>query len=54
MPAAWSPRPELDRRIEYGVFIASRVISFLVSKRETLFPQKRTPWYQPSDEDVPK
>ncbi len=46
--------PELDREIEYATFLASRVMSSLVSRREGLFPQKKTPWYQPSDEEVPK
>jgi hypothetical protein len=47
-------RPEPDREIEYAAFRASRVMSSLVSKRETLFPQKREPRYQATDEDVPK
>jgi hypothetical protein len=34
--------------------LPGRVMSSPVSKRERLFPQKRTPWSQPSDEDVPK
>ena len=46
--------PDLDREIEYATFPASKVMSSLVAKRESLFPQKHTPWYQPSDEDVPK
>jgi len=49
-----SSSPELDREIEYATFLASRVMASLVSKREGLFPQKREPWYQPRDEDVPK
>jgi hypothetical protein len=46
--------PELDREIEYASCLASRVMSSLVSRRDGLFPQKRTPWYETSDEDVPK
>lgn len=49
-----SSNPELDREIEYATFLASRVMASLVSKREGLFPQRREPWYQPRDEDVPK
>ena len=46
--------PELDAEIEYATYLASRVMSSLVAKREGLFPQKREPWYQATDEDVPK
>ena len=46
--------PELDREIEYAAYLASRVMSSLVSRRESLFPQKREPWYQPRNEDVLK
>ena len=46
--------PELDAEIEYAAYLASRVLSSLVAKREGLFPQNREPWYQPSDEDVQK
>jgi hypothetical protein len=56
-PATFSrttANPELDREIEYAAFLASRVMSSLVARREGLFPQKREPWYQATDEDVPK
>jgi hypothetical protein len=49
-----SSNPELDREIECAAFLASRVMASLVFKREGLFPQRREPWYQPRDEDVPK
>jgi hypothetical protein len=56
-PATFSrttANPELDAEIEYAAFLASRVMSSLVAKREGIFPQKREPWYQATDEDVPK
>lgn len=49
-----SSNSELEKEIEYATFLASRVMSSLVSRREGLFPQKSTPWYQPNEEDVPK
>jgi len=56
-PATFSQtaaNPELDAEIEYAAYLASRVMSSLVARREGLFPQKPEPWYQPSEEDVPK
>jgi hypothetical protein len=46
--------PELDKEIEYATFLASRVMSSLVSRRDGLFPQRKEPRYQACDEDVPK
>jgi len=46
--------PELNDEIEYAAYLASRVMSSLIARREGLFPQKREPWYQPTDEDVPR
>jgi hypothetical protein len=45
---------ELEEEIQYASFLASRVLSSLVSRRDGMFPKKREPWYQPRDEDVPK
>ena len=45
---------ELDAEIDYAAHLASRVLSRLISREEGIFPQKRVPWYQPNDEDVPK
>ena len=47
-------QPELDREIEYAANLAKSVLSRLMSRAETIFPQRREPWYQPGDEDVPK
>src|ERR1700743_743530 len=46
--------PELDREIDYAIYLARRVLSVLLSKSESIFPQKREAWYQPSGDDVPK
>jgi hypothetical protein len=46
--------PEMDREIDFAIHLARRVLSALVSKSESIFPQKRDAWYQPSGEDVPK
>jgi hypothetical protein len=46
--------PERDREIDYAIHMARRVLSALLSKSESIFPQKRETWYQPSGEDVPK
>jgi len=45
---------ELDREIDFAANLAKSVLAHLMSKSEVIFPQKREPWYQPSDEDVPK
>jgi hypothetical protein len=46
--------PELDREIDFAIHMARRVLSALLSKSESIFPQKHEAWYQPSGEDVPK
>jgi hypothetical protein len=35
--------PELDREIEYSIHLARRVLSALLLKCESFFPQKRSP-----------
>jgi hypothetical protein len=59
--AKWKPdfdkstaHPELEREIDFASNLAERVLSALVSKKEGMFPQRREPWYQPSDEDMAK
>jgi len=46
--------PELDEEIDFAANLAGRVLSHLISRRGGIFPQRREPWYQPNDEDVPK
>jgi hypothetical protein len=56
-PAKFDPNlsnHDLQQEIDYAAHLAGRVLSSLMSKREGMFPQKRTPWYQPLDGDVPK
>ena len=44
----------LDREIDYSIALASSVLSKLLTRREAIFPQKKEPWYQANDEDIPK
>lgn len=45
----------LDKEIEYAAHLAGRVLSVLIHRHETIFPQRQEPWYQAKDdEDVPK
>jgi hypothetical protein len=59
--AKWPPRAdeslagqELSDEIQFAAQIASRVMSTLIGKYETIFPQRKEPWYQPNDDDTPK
>jgi hypothetical protein len=45
---------ELEREIEHAAHVAGRVMSHLVSRRPSSFPQKKKPWYAGDDEDQPK
>jgi hypothetical protein len=42
------------RLTEKNEHLASSILSRLLSKKEGLFPQKREPWYQLSEQDIPK
>jgi hypothetical protein len=44
----------LNKEIDFAIGLADSVLSRLMSKKEIIFPQRREPWYQPDDEDVPK
>ena len=63
--AKWSSRPpedcggadidhELDQEVRFATRVTFRVMHELLSKHEGLFPQKRTPMWEPTDEGVPK
>lgn len=60
--AKWPPRldtstsgVQLDEEIQFAVSIASRVMGTVVQRYESIFPQRREPWYRTTeDEDVPK
>lgn len=46
---------EMNEEIEFAAYIAGRVLSKLMTKNETIFPQRKEAWYQAKDdEDVPK
>ena len=46
--------PALDEEIHYAAALAGRILSHLVNTREEIFPQRKQPWYQPNNEDVPQ
>ena len=59
--AKWAARSDaalsevdLDLEIDHSAHLASRVLSKLVGKHPSMFPALKVPWYQASDEDVPK
>ena len=60
--AKWLPRGnggtnsdrELDVEIENAVHLAGRVLSTLVSRHASIFPNKKEPWFVPNDEDTPE
>jgi hypothetical protein len=43
---------DMNEEIEFAAYIAGRVLSKLMTKNETIFPQRKEPWYQADDEDV--
>ncbi len=47
-------QPEWDAEVEHSVQIATRVLSYLLSRSPGLFQQKDVPWYQPTEDDSPK
>jgi len=44
----------LDQEIDYSIALANSVLSKLLARREAIFPQRKEPWYQANDEDIPK
>lgn len=59
--AKWPPNADpslvdqdLEKEIGFAIHTAHRVFMTLITKYESLFPQKKEPWYQPNDEDVQK
>ena len=63
--AKWSSRPkndcggadidhELDQEIRYATRMTIRIMRALMKDHECLFPQKLTPTWEPTGEDVPK
>jgi len=45
---------DLEKEIDYAIGLAHSVLSKLLSKHASIFPQRREPWYQASDEDIPR
>ena len=44
---------DLDEEIDHSIALARSVLSKLLARRDSIFPQKREAWYQPDDEDIP-
>lgn len=46
---------ELNDGIQFAANVASRVMTTLIGKFESIFPNAKKPWYQTTnDEDAPK
>jgi len=43
---------DMNEEIEFAAYIAGRVLSKLMTNNETIFPQRKEPWYQATEEDV--
>ena len=60
--AKWAPRcdtslsgADLDAEIHFAANVANRVMTTLIGKYESIFPQREEPWYTTvDDEDAPK
>ena len=44
----------LNDEIEFAVQVAQRALMILMSKYESIFPQRKEPWYQATGEDSPE
>lgn len=45
---------ELDEEIDFAAHVAQRVLTRLMRMSETIFPQKKEPWYEPDGNDQPR
>jgi hypothetical protein len=45
---------DMNEEIEFAIQTANRVLANLAAKYESVFPQKKEPWYQVDEEDVRK
>jgi len=43
---------DLNNEIEFTAYLADCVLGRLMTKCETIFPQRKEPWYQANEEDV--
>ena len=42
---------ELEKEIDYASRVSQRVLAHLMSKYQTIFPQRKSPWYRATNED---
>jgi hypothetical protein len=59
--AKWPPRSDpslsdqdLNQEIEFAAYVASRVLGKVMTRFESIFPQRKEPWYQANNEGVPE
>ena len=45
---------EMNEEIDFAAYTANRVMMALMTKFETIFPNRKEPWYQANDEDERK
>jgi hypothetical protein len=45
---------DLEKEIDYAVALAHSVLSKLLTEHESIFPRRKEPWYQATDEDIPQ
>jgi hypothetical protein len=45
---------DLTNEIHFAASVASRVMTALIGKYGSIFPQRKEPWYQASEEDSQK
>lgn len=46
--------PELDKEVRFAARVSMRVMHELLDKHAAMFPQKVTPVWEPTDDEVPK
>lgn len=52
-PSTASDR-DLENEVDNSIRLAKRVLSHLLSTDAGMFPSVKEPWYEPTEEDVPK
>ena len=45
---------ELEQEVDFAEYLAKKVLSHLMSRNESIFPQRKQPWYRPDGEDCPE
>ena len=45
---------EMNEEIEFAAYVAGRVLSKLMTKDETICPQRKEPWYRANAESIPR